>query len=69
MSKDKKDETEAEKPPLDLNAVGKAFVEHYYTLFDGNRMQLADLFVCIMSIFPITIHITKITKFTLSMYF
>ena len=49
MSKDKKDDkNEEEKPPLDLNAVGKAFVEHYYTLFDGNRMQLADLFVCLI---------------------
>lgn len=32
-------------PFSDVNAVGKAFVEHYYTLFDTNRLQLADLYV------------------------
>merc|ERR1712039_387184 len=26
------------------NAIGKAFVEHYYTLFDSNRLQLSDLY-------------------------
>jgi len=31
-------------PEIDLNAIGKAFVEHYYTLFDSNRLQLADLY-------------------------
>mmetsp|Transcript_19215 Transcript_19215/g.30440 ORF Transcript_19215/g.30440 Transcript_19215/m.30440 type:complete len:149 (-) Transcript_19215:356-802(-) len=42
---DKKDESnQAEKPDVDLNAIGKAFVEHYYTLFDNNRLQLADLY-------------------------
>ena len=42
---DKKDEARDEKKDIDLNAVGKAFVEHYYTLFDNNRLQLADLYV------------------------
>jgi len=35
--KDKKDE----KP--DINSIGKAFVEHYYNLFDTNRIALTDL--------------------------
>ncbi len=34
-----------EEEPLDLNEIGKAFAEHYYTLYDTNRMQLGDLFV------------------------
>ena len=33
------------QPEIDLNAIGKAFVEHYYTLFDSNRLQLSDLYV------------------------
>ena len=30
----------------DINQIGKSFVEHYYNLFDNNRQQLANLFVC-----------------------
>merc|ERR1711997_856161 len=40
----KDDDKQKKKPDVDLNAIGKAFVEHYYTLFDGNRLQLADLY-------------------------
>ena len=36
---------EEPQPEIDLNAIGKAFVEHYYTLFDSNRLQLSDLYV------------------------
>ena len=27
-------------------AVGQAFVKHYYTLFDGDRASLRNLYVC-----------------------
>ena len=43
--KDDEDKQPDKKPDIDLNAIGKAFVEHYYTLFDNNRLQLADLYV------------------------
>lgn len=38
----------------DINQIGKSFVEHYYNLFDNNRQQLANLFVCyiIISLHP-----------------
>ena len=43
---DKKDDHKTPaKRDIDLNAIGKAFVEHYYTVFDNNRLQLADLYV------------------------
>ncbi|KAL6508177.1 Nuclear transport factor 2A [Orobanche minor] len=29
---------------MDLDAVAKAFVEHYYTTFDANRANLANLY-------------------------
>eukprot|EP01084_Bolivina_argentea_P250295 419293_1 len=42
---DKKEDNKPEqKTDIDLNGIGKAFVEHYYTLFDSNRLQLADLY-------------------------
>ena len=58
---DKKDDANGrdEKKDIDLNAVGKAFVEHYYTLFDNNRLQLADLYV--MSFVYIYIYIYILT--------
>lgn len=45
---DSKDDKKEEKKDIDLNAIGKAFVEHYYTLFDNNRLQLADLYVMLL---------------------
>ena len=41
--KDKKEEKTLAQ--VDINDIGKKFVEHYYTLFDNNRLQLADLYV------------------------
>ena len=40
-----KEEVRDEKKDIDINAIGKAFVEHYYSLFDNNRLQLADFYV------------------------
>ncbi|KAL7224201.1 hypothetical protein ACSBR1_025629 [Camellia fascicularis] len=29
---------------MDLDAAAKAFVEHYYPIYDGNRTELANLY-------------------------
>ena len=45
---DSKEESKKEEKTLaqvDINDIGKKFVEHFYTLFDNNRLQLRDLYV------------------------